>query len=379
MAVPERAGGSRRSDQIPVFDPRPDIEVQRDELMAAIGSVLDSGRFILGPQVEAFEGEVAAYLGAAHAIGVNSGTDALVIALRSLGVGPGDEVLTPSFTFFATPEAVTMVGATPVFVDIDPATLTIDPMAIEGAITDRTKAIIPVHLFGLAADMDAVTDVGRRRGVAVLEDLAQAMGGSVAGQKLGTLGDVAALSFFPTKNLGGFGDGGMIVTDDDATAAQARKLRTHGSVKKYANELFGYNSRLDELQAAILRVRLERLDETNAARRAVAARYDELLDPVPGVARSPEARSPEHVYHQYTTRILEGRRDEVRERLAEEGIGTAVYYPTPCHLLPPYAGLGIHLRQTEAAADEVVSLPMWPSIVDDDVVAVAQAIRRALT
>lgn len=378
MALPARAGGNGRSDQIPVFDPRPDIEVQRTALLAAIVSVVDSGRFILGPQVEAFEAEMAAYLGTAHAIGVNSGTDALVIALRALGVGPGDEVVTPSFTFFATPEAVTMVGATPVFVDIDPATFTIDPAAIDAAISGRTKAIIPVHLFGLAADMDTILEVAHQHDVAVVEDLAQAMGGSVAGRKLGALGDAAALSFFPTKNLGGFGDGGMIVTDDDTIAAQTQKLRTHGSVRKYANELFGYNSRLDELQAAILRVRLERLDEVNAARRAVAARYDELLDQVPGVMRSPEARTSEHVYHQYTTRITAGRRDEVRTRLAEDGIGTAVYYPTPCHLLPPYAGLGIHLPQTEAAADEVLSLPMWPSIQDDDIAAVAQAIRQAL-
>jgi len=377
MAVPDRIE-ARRGVAIPVFDPRPDIEPIRAEVLEAIAGVVDSGRFILGEQVAGLEDEVAAYLGVRHAVGVNSGTDALVIALRSLGVGPGHEVITTPFTFFATPEAVTTIGATPVFVDIDPATFTIDPSAIEAAITARTAAIVPVHLFGLAADMDPILEVARRHGLRVVEDLAQAMGGSAGGRKLGTIGDAAALSFFPTKNLGGFGDGGMIVTDDDEAAALARKLRTHGSAKKYANELFGYNSRLDELQAAVLRVRLRTLDDANAARRGAAARYDELLDGIDGLARPIAARAAGHVYHQFTIRVPGGRRDEVRDRLGAEGIGTAVYYPIPCHRLPPYADLGVTLAEAEAAAAEVLSLPMWPSIPDDAVRAVGDALGRAM-
>lgn len=343
--------------RIPILDLRPEIEEHYDEYMEAIGRVLRSGRFILGPEVRAFEEEIAAYLGVKHAIGVNSGTDALVISLRALGIGPGDEVITTPFTFFATPESISNVGATPVFVDIDPATFNIDPDLIEPAITERTKAILPVHLYGQACDMDPITDIAKRHGLKVIEDVAQAMGGSYKGKKLGGFGDAAAFSFFPSKNLGGFGDGGMVATNDDEVAELARMLRTHGSKEKYANEILGYNSRLDEFQAAVLRAKVRHLDDANRRRRELAARYTELLRDSTGIVPPVEAEGREHVYHQYTVRVLAGRRDAVRDALAEAGIGTMVYYPVPCHLLPVYASRGLALPLSEGAAREVLSLP----------------------
>jgi dTDP-4-amino-4,6-dideoxygalactose transaminase len=248
---------------IPVYDPLPEVEALWEELQAAALRVLRSGRYILGPEVEAFEEEVAAYLGVKHAIGANSGTDALVIALRALGVGPGDEVITTPFTFFATAEAISLVGATPVFVDIDPRTFNINPDLIPSAITPRTKAILPVHLYGLPAEMDPILEIARSHGLKVLEDCAQAFGATYKGKKVGTLGDAGAFSFFPTKNLGGFGDGGLIATNSDEVAERARMLRAHGSRRKYYNEAIGYNSRLDALQAALLRVKLPRVDAWN--------------------------------------------------------------------------------------------------------------------
>ena len=287
---------------------------------------------------------------------MNSGTDALVIALRALGIGPGDEVITTPFTFFATPESISNVGATPVFVDIDERTFNIDPALIEPAITERTKAIVPVHLYGQACDMDPIMDIARRHDLRVIEDVAQAMGGAYQGRKLGTIGDAAALSFFPTKNLGGFGDGGMVVTDDDGVAEQARMLRTHGAKRKYANEVLGYNSRLDELQAAMLRVKLPHLDAFNDGRRAAAARYDELLADVPGVTTPFVAPGVHHVFHQYTVRIADGRRDVVAKQLDDAGVQTMIYYPVPSDALPVY---GLEpLPRSAAAAGEVLSLPM---------------------
>jgi len=344
--------------RIPIYDPRPEIEALWDEIHEAIDRVLRSGRFILGPEVEAFEREVAAYLGVRYAVGVNSGTDALVIALRALGVGPGDQVITTPFTFFATAEAISLVGATPVFVDIDPVTFNIDPARIPSAITPRTKAILPVHLYGHAADMDPILKIAREHGLKVLEDVAQAFGGAYKGRKLGSLGDAGAFSFFPTKNLGGLGDGGLIATNDAAIAETARMLRTHGARRKYHNEMLGYNSRLDALQAAVLRVKLKVLDEWNARRREVAARYREALAGVEGLVLPAEQPYAYHVYHQYTVRVLHGRRDEVRQRLAEQGVGTMIYYPVPVHRLPVYAWPEGALPQAERAACEVLSLPM---------------------
>jgi dTDP-4-amino-4,6-dideoxygalactose transaminase len=348
--------------RIPIFDPRPQLEELWDEIMAAIERVLRSGQFILGPEVEAFEREVAAYLGVKHAIGVNSGTDALIIALHALGIGPGDEVITTPFTFFATAEAISRVGATPVFVDIDPRTFNINPALIEPAITPRTRAILPVHLYGHPADMDPIMEIARAYNLKVIEDAAQAIGAMYKGKKAGTIGDVGCFSFFPTKNLGAFGDGGLIATNDDEVAERARMLRVHGARRKYYHEVIGYNSRLDELQSAILRVKLSRTDQWNEARRQGARRYNEYLRDTPWVVTPYEAPWARHVYHQYTLRMVEGRRDKVRHFLYQNGINTIVYYPEPLHKLPPYIRVDRHLPESERAAYEVVSLPLWPNV-----------------
>ncbi len=346
--------------KVPIFDPLPEVEALWDELNAATQKVLRSGRYIMGPEVAAFEAEAAEYLGAGHAIGVNSGTDALVIGLKALEIGPGDEVITTPFTFFATAEAISQVGAVPVFGDIDPETYNIDPSLIEEKITSRTKAILPVHLFGQAAEMDPIMTLAEEHGLKVLEDVAQAFGGEYRGKKLGAIGDVGAFSFFPTKNLGACGDGGLITTDDPGVAEKARMLRAHGAKKKYHNEIVGYNSRLDELQAAMLRVKLPHIDGWNEGRREVARRYDELLEGLPGIFTPREAPDRLHVYHQYTVRIMDGRRDEVRERVAADGVGTMVYYPVSVHRLPVYDSLGYHVSRSEEAEGEVLSLPIWP-------------------
>lgn len=361
--------------KIPVLDLSPEIDALWDDLNAAIHAVLRSGRFIMGPNVAAFEEAVAAYLGVNHAIGMNSGTDALVIGLRALGIAPGDEVITTPFTFFATAEAINAVGATPVFVDIDPRSYNLDPARIEAHITPRTKAIIPVHLYGQAADMTPICAIAERHGLTVLEDVAQAMGGTYHGQKLGTFGHAGAFSFFPSKNLGAYGDGGLITTNDDRVAETARMLRVHGAKRKYYNEVIGYNSRLDELQAAILRVKLPHLDDWNAGRRAVAARYTAWLQDVPGIVTPWEAPDVTHVYHQYTIRMRDGQRDRVQQRLAEAGVATMIYYPVPVHRLPVYAHLGCTLPQAEAAAGEVLSLPIWPAMPADVQARVVEVLR----
>jgi dTDP-4-amino-4,6-dideoxygalactose transaminase len=345
---------------------------------------------VLGPDVEAFEREAAEYLGVKHAVGLNSGTDALFIGLRALGVEPGDEVVTTPFTFFATPEAISLIGATPVFADIEADSFNLDPASLEVAVTGRTRAVIPVHLFGRPVDWEALSDVASRHGLRVLEDCAQSIGATAAGgndgaatspRRTGALGDAGAFSFYPTKNLGGFGDGGLLTIDDDGVAETARMLRTHGERSRYRNEMIGYNSRLDALQAALLRVKLRRLDAFNSARRAAARRYGELLADLgaAGVLTTP-AVTEGHVFHQYTVRIQGGRRDEVRERLDEAGIGTMVYYPIPCHRLPVYAEAyaDVSLPVAEAAADEVLSLPIWPAIEAATQERVAAALADAL-
>ena len=364
--------------KIPIYDPRPEIEELWDEIQAAIHRVLKSGRYILGPEVEAFEREVAEYLGVRHAIGVNSGTDALVIGLSALGIGSGDEVITTPFTFFATAEAISQVGATPVFVDIDPKTFNIDPGLIEEKITPRTKAILPVHLYGQAADMDPIMGLAEKYGLKVLEDVAQAFGGEYKGRKLGTIGHAGAFSFFPSKNLGAYGDGGLIATNDDEVAETARMLRAHGARKKYYNEMLGYNSRLDELQAAILRVKLPHIDEWDEARRRVAQTYNELLKDVSGVVTPYEAPYAKHVYHQYTVRVLNGRRDRVRQVLTGAGIGTMVYYPVPVHKLPVYAHSNVSCPVAERLAEEVLSLPIWPRLERAMQEQVIEALRQLL-
>lgn len=348
--------------RIPVLDLAAEHEALWDELSTEALRVLRSGSFVLGPEVAAFEHEVADFLGVPYAVGMNSGTDALVIGLRALGVEPGDEVITTPFTFFATAEAISLVGAVPVFVDVDAESFNLDPARVEEAVTQRTRAMIPVHLFGRPAEHDALADIARRHDLRLLEDCAQSIGASLGERRTGALGDAGAFSFYPTKNLGGFGDGGLLVTTDEAVADQAGMLRSHGERSRYHNEMIGYNSRLDALQAALLRVKLRRLDEFNAGRREAARRYGELLERIDGVV-APRVTDG-HVFHQYTVRIEGGRRDEVRERLDAAGVGTMVYYPIPCHRLPVYrdAYADVTLPVAEAAAEEVLSLPIWPSI-----------------
>ena len=345
---------------VPILDLDPEIDALWDELTAAFHRVLRSGRFIKGPELDAFEAEVADFLGAGHAVGVNSGTDALVIGLRALGVGPGDEVITTPFSFFATAESISAVGATPVFADVDEHTANIDPDRIEPLVTERTAAILPVHLYGRPVAMDRITAIADRHGLHVVEDCAQSFGAQHDGRMTGTVGNVGAFSFFPSKNLGALGDAGLIATDDEAVAVQARKLRAHGAEKKYHNEEVGYNSRLDALQAAFLRVKLPHVEANNAGRRRVAERYNELLADVEGLV-TPEV-SPGHVFHQYTVRILDGKRDAVAEALKAEGIQTMIYYPVPQDRLPVYADLPNRCPVSDRLAGEVLSLPIWPQM-----------------
>jgi dTDP-4-amino-4,6-dideoxygalactose transaminase len=363
---------------IPMLDLTPELNDLWDELTEAIQEVLRSGQFIMGPNVQALEREVAAYLGVRRGVAVNSGTDALVIALRAMGVGRGDEVITTPFTFFATAEAVSILGAVPVFVDIEPDTMNMDVAAAERAVTPRTRAVIPVHLFGHAVDMDAMKSLAEAHGLRVLEDCAQSFGTKYRGRTVGAFGHASAFSFFPTKNLGAYGDGGLIATDDDALADACAMLRVHGSRRRYYHEAFGYNSRLDEIQAAILRVKLPGIDAANEGRRAAAGRYDALLANVRGVS-VPTARDyTYHVYHQYTIRVHRGRRDDVHRALSEAGISTMTYYPVPVHRLPVYDAPAGSMPDAEAASAEVLSLPIWPQIeaeVQEEVVA---ALARAL-
>jgi len=363
---------------IPVLDLAPEIEMLWDELNAAFQQVLRSGHFIMGEPVGTFERQVAAYLGVKHAVGMNSGTDALVIGLRALGIGAGDEVITTPFSFFATAEAASIIGATPVFVDIDPATFNLDVNRVEAALTPRTKVILSVHLYGHAADLDPLLALTQTHGLKVLEDVAQAFSGRYKGRTLGTLGLASAFSFFPSKNLGAYGDAGLLATNDDDIAQMARMLRVHGSLKKYHNEVVGYNSRLDTLQAAILSVKLPHVDDFSAGRRRAAQAYNTLLQNVPGVILPCEAPYAHHVYHQYTLRILNGQRDAVQQSLAEGGIATMVYYPVPIHKLPIYAQFDYHLPEAERAAGEVLSLPIWPQITPDIQERVADALKAAL-
>lgn len=348
------------------------------ELERAVLGVLRSGRFILGPNVEAFEREAAAFLGVRFAIGVGSGTDALVVGLRALGIGPGDEVIVPSFTFFATAEAVSLVGATPVFAEIDPTSFCLDPNAARAALGPRTRAIIPVHLFGHPADMSTLRAIAKERGIALLEDAAQAFGADLEGRRIGGLGDAAAFSFFPSKNLGAFGEAGMIATNDERIAESARSLRAHGSRQRYVNTEIGYNARLDEIQASLLRVKLPHVARWNDERRRVAAEYTSNLAGVPGLTPPSVAPGCTHVFHQYTLRISSGRRDAVARALESAGISSQIYYPIPIHQLPVYAERKVSLPITERAANEVLSLPIYPELSSADAKEIAQRVRAAL-
>lgn len=347
----------------------------KTEVDTAIHRVLDSGQFILGKDVGELERAVAGYLGVGNAVGCASGTDALQVAMMALGIGPGDEVITTPFTFVATTETIVLLGATPVYVDIDPKTFNIDPSKIERVITSKTKAIIPVHLYGQAADMDPIMRIAGKHGLKVIEDAAQAMGSSYRGRKVGSLGDVACISFFPSKNLGSFGDAGMVVSNDSALAERMRMIVVHGSKERYHHEILGVNSRLDTLQASILRVKLRYLDAWNAARRRFASRYNELLKGVPVTTPyvSPEC---EHIFHQYTLRAP--RRDELGEFLKNKGIPHGVYYPIPLYRQKAYASRVSQESEfpvTEQAAREVLSLPMHTELDEQQLAFITDSLR----
>lgn len=353
------------NSDIQMVDLRTQYDRMKAEIDAAIQRVLDDTSFIKGPELAAFEKALGERLGA-HVVGVANGTDALQIALMGLGVGPGDEVINPSFTFVATAEAASLLGAIPVFADIEPDRFTLNPARIEELITPRTKAIVPVHLFGQCADMDAIMALSEKHGIPVVEDTAQAIGSDWNGHAAGTRGAYGTLSFFPSKNLGCYGDGGGVVSKSAELAERARLISNHGSRKKYHNEVVGINSRLDSIQAAILDVKLRHLDEYTQRRRHAADIYDRLLSGIPGVtipARSPHSH---HVFHQYTIRIGRGR-DDVQRKLDEAGIPSAVYYPVPLHRLPVYADTPPRqsLEETEKAAAEVLSLPMHTELTLD--------------
>jgi len=344
----------------------------REEFLEAMAAVIDSGRFLHGPEVKQLEDSVAALSGARHAIGCASGSDALLLALMALDIRCGDEVIVPSFTFFATASAVWRLGAKPVFVDIDPQTFNLDPLAVSRAITPATKAIIPVHLFGQSADMDPLLAIARHTGVAVIEDAAQAIGAAYKGHGVGSLGTIGCFSFYPTKNLGGFGDGGLLTTNDDRLAERLRLFAAHGMNPRYYHQVVGINSRLDTLQAAILNVKLRHLETWTAAREANAARYLQLFQRA-GLSERlglPTAAVPgRHVWNQFTIRVTGGQRDAVRGQLAQRGIGSEIYYPVPLHLQQCFAPLGGKvgdLPHTERAAQEVLSLPIYPELTADE-------------
>lgn len=363
---------------IPVLDLTTQYALLKEEMLTAVGAVFEGGRYINGPNVSALENEIARYVGTEHAVGLNSGTDALHLALRALDVGPGDEVITTPFTFIATTEAIGMVGARPVFADIDPETYCIDPDAVERAITPRTKAIMPVHLYGRMADMTALQRIAAHHGLSIVEDCAQAIGAEDDGKRAGSIGTFGAFSFFPTKNLGAYGDGGMITTNDADLAARARTLRAHGARVKYYHEELGVNSRLDEVQAAILRVKLPHLDQWIAGRQRIAQRYDDALGAL-GIRTPAAPANGRHIFHQYTIRITN--RDEVQAALHEAGVQTMVYYPVPLHLQTVHQNLGYGrgaFPHSEAAALEVLSLPMYPELSSDDQDRVIDALHRSL-
>ncbi|HVT05057.1 MAG TPA: DegT/DnrJ/EryC1/StrS family aminotransferase [Thermoanaerobaculia bacterium] len=361
--------------RVPLLDLKAQYEPIRDEIRAAVDRVLDSQQFILGPEVEALEREVAEYSQCLDAVGVSSGTDAILVALMALGIGPGDEVIIPSYTFFATAGCVSRLGAVPVFVDIEPDSFNVDVSAIEAAINDRTRAIMPVHLFGQMAEMDAILDLGRHHGTPVIEDAAQAIGSEYKGRRAGSLGSIGCFSFFPSKNLGGIGDGGMVTTNDPALAERMRLLRGHGAKPKYHHRVVGANFRLDAIQAAVLRVKLKYLDEWTEARQRNAAAYRRFF--VEGDAESitlplelPERR---HIYNQFVIRVP--RRDEVLKAVQAAGVGTEIYYPVPLHQQECFADLGEKsLPESERAASETMALPIYPELTEEMIEAVAGAV-----
>ena len=359
---------------IPMVDLKKQFQEIKDEVFDVLTKILESSQYILGPNVYEFERKVADYHGIREAVGVASGTDALHLSIDALGIGKGDEVITTPFTFFATVEAILYTGAQPVFVDVDPDTFTIDVTHIEKKITEKTKAILPVHLFGHMTDMEKISDIAKRHGLKVIEDCAQSFGAELNGKKAGSFGDTGCFSFYPSKNLGGYGDGGLILLNDPVMADTIRKLRNHGSGRSYIHEKIGVNSRLDEIQAGILLVKLKRIDDYNRKRRLKAALYNELL--LDKVKCPVEKNGVYHVYHQYT--IISQKRDEIQKRLKENGVSSVIYYPVPLHLQEALKFLGYKKGDfpvAERVASEVLSLPMYPELEESAIRKIAEIIR----
>lgn len=367
---------------VPMLDLGAQYAPIREELADAIRCVMDSQRFILGPVVEEFENRCAQYCGTQHAIGVSSGTDALLIALMAEEIGPGDEVITSPFTFFSTAGSIARLGATPVFADIDPATFNIDPEQVATKVSEKTKAIIPVHLFGQCADMDALMSIARDRGLVVIEDAAQSIGARYRGQRAGSIGHYGCFSFFPSKNLGAAGDGGLVTTNDHDRAEKVRSLRVHGSKPKYFHKFIGGNFRLDALQAAILAVKINHLEDWHQRRQRNANDYRLRLKHLGETIQLPVASSHEdHVYNQFTVRILNGKREETQTHLLKHGIGHAIYYPMALHLQECFRYLGIQkgaLKESERASREVLSIPIYPELTAVQRQEVCTTIERAL-
>jgi dTDP-4-amino-4,6-dideoxygalactose transaminase len=365
--------------KVPLLDLQAQYRPLRDEILAAITRVCDSQRFIMGPEIDGLETELGRLLGVKHAIAVSSGTDALLLALMALGIGAGDEVITPTYSFFATAGAVIRLGARPVLVDIDPLTFNMDPDSVPKAITPRTKAILPVHLFGLSADLDPIMEIAGRLGIPVVEDAAQAIGSTYRSRPVGGIGALGCFSFFPSKNLGAFGDAGLVTTDDDALAKRARLLRTHGMEPKYHHHLVGANFRMDAIQAAVLRVKAPHLAAWTRARRANAARYRALfraagLDGVITLPSEPPDRL--HIFNQFVIRTTD--RDALKRHLDGQGVGNEIYYPVPFHLQPCFAGLGHRagdFPHAERAAGESLAIPIYGELGEDQLETVVSAIR----
>ena len=350
-------------NSIPLVDLKAQYATIKPEIQAAIGEVLDSAQFINGPAVADFERRFAEFCGAGFAVGVGNGTDALTLALKALGVGDGDEVITAVNTFIATAEAIVAVGAAPVFVDVDPLHFNMTPEGFSAAITPRTKAVIPVHLYGQTAPIAEIVDIAKRRSIKVVEDAAQAHGAEYNGRRAGSWGDAATFSFYPAKNLGAYGDAGAVVTNSEDVAARARMLRDHGRTDKYLHEYIGVNSRLDTLQAAVLGAKLAHMEEWNAARRAIAAKYDAALSEFAWLTLPAEIASGRHIYHLYVIQCA--RREELRRCLSDNGIGVGIHYPVPLHLQPAFRSLGYGAGDFPAAerlADSILSIPMYPEM-----------------
>lgn len=350
--------------RVPLLDTKAQYHALKPDIQSALDEVLESGQYIMGPYVDRFEQAVAAYCGTKHAIGVANGTDALLLTLDALGIGPGDEVITSPFTFFASAEVISQVGATPVFIDIDPETYNMDARQLKGAITNRTKAVIPVHIFGQPVDMDEVVNISKEHGLYVVEDACQAIGATYKNRQVGSIGAAGCFSFFPTKNLGGFGDGGMVITNDDGLAKKIRILRVHGSNPKYYHSMIGYNSRLDPLQAAMLQVKLPHLDGWNRKRRELSDIYNAAFRDLPVQLPKVHANR-EAVFHLYI--IQTDRRDLLMKFLESRGVSSGAYYPVPLHRQAVYAGLGYaegSLPVAERASTGTMALPLYPELTN---------------